>query len=70
LLLVAKEFDYTLICIQPRLDAFFVRTDLLTCEPLPIMHFGRYTGIAHHRPASADRLKLLVHYPSLVQLYP
>lgn len=63
---LGQQHGYTLVWVVPRLDAFFVRTDLLCPGSLvPFTDFCPATGLATgHRVATpAEREKWVVDYP-------
>lgn len=62
---VAEEYGYSLIAVVSQLDLFFVRKDLFTLPAPPIEQFKELTGLPIHPPATKERLKCLVEYPSL-----
>lgn len=59
LVMVAREFGYSLVFVEPILDAFFVRNDLLEHDggPLvpPLEHWRRWTSLACHAPLREPR---------------
>lgn len=61
---VAEEFEYHLICVEPNLDAFFIRDDLSSDKTI-ISNFSKFTGMRFFTPGTPERLKLLIQYPSL-----
>ena len=64
LVMVAAEFGYSLIAVVSQLDLFFVRNDLFSLEIPTIEYFSALTGLPLHPPATRERLKCLVEYPS------
>lgn len=65
--MVAREHGYSLVAVEPMLDAFFVRNDLLddgsgTLAP-PLDAWRRFTGIAFHAPlARPERAGIFLDY--------
>jgi hypothetical protein len=62
--MVAKEFDYHLICVEECLDAFFIRGDLSSISP-GMSCFAKFTGIKIHRTPNKRKMSSFVEYPSL-----
>jgi len=63
---LAQRHGYSLAWVVPRLDAVFVRTDLLCPNSIvPYEHFCPATGVAtwHREATPADREKWIVDYP-------
>lgn len=58
---LAVLFGYKLVAVEPGLDAFFVRGDLIY-ERLPLSFFEYATNIRLHPAASKERMGLLVQY--------
>ncbi len=56
--LVAKKYGYRIVAIEPQLDAFFVRRDLLKSAPWPIAYLER--GLDRHG-APKNRAWMIKH---------
>jgi hypothetical protein len=63
---VAIEHNYFLVCVEPYLDLFFIRGDLIEKEQIPILEeFTKYTNKRHHKIPTAERINKFVEYPSM-----
>lgn len=63
----ADELGYKLICVEERLDAFFLLKELVNKE-INLEYFAQFTNLKGHNPPTPERFKLFVQYPSLEPL--
>jgi hypothetical protein len=67
LYLLGKSKGYNAVCVEPGLDIFFIRNDIVPDE-FGILHFAPFCGHGSHATPSRESLAWMIQYPSLEPL--